>query len=106
MFVHRSEYVSATIVGESFLPRVNTTTPLMAALGMGGGRAWVQADRSEREPLALEAAELAIELGIDINFADTDGRTALDAATRLRYESVVNFLVERGALRGPEDESN
>jgi hypothetical protein len=32
--------------------------------------------------------------------ARTDGRTALDAATALKYETVVTFLVEKGAKPG------
>ena len=69
----------------------------MAATGMGGGTAWVQPPRREREALTLEAVKLAVELGVDVNAANTDGRTALDAAKALRYDSVVKFLVEKGA---------
>ena len=39
-------------------------------------------------------------LGADLNLKDTDGRTALDAAKQLRYPSVVDFLVEKGAKAG------
>ena len=48
----------------------------------------------------LEAVKLAVELGVDVNAANTDGRTALDAATSSRYETVVTFLVEKGARPG------
>ena len=52
------------------------TTALMAATGMGGGgEAWAQHQRSEREALTLETVKLAVELGIDINIANTDGRS-------------------------------
>jgi ankyrin repeat protein len=78
----------------------------MAATGMGGGRAWVQPDRSEREALALEAVKLAVELGVDVNAANTDGRTALDQAKLLKYESVVQFLAERGAKPGAEKKAS
>jgi len=70
---------------------------LARATGMGGGRAWVQPARAEREPLTLEAVKLAVELGVDVNAANTDGRTALDGAQALKYESVVAYLVEHGA---------
>ena len=83
--------------GEAFQHRLDVTTPLMAAMGMGGGRAWVVVPRTERETLALETAKLAVELGIDVNAANTDGRTALDGAQTLKYESVVVFLKEHGA---------
>ena len=35
-----------------------------------------------------------------MNVANDDGRTALDAAKRLRFESVVAFLTEHGAVPG------
>jgi ankyrin repeat protein len=41
-----------------------------------------------------------VELGVDVNAANTDGRTALDAAKSLRYDTVVKFLVEKGATPG------
>jgi ankyrin repeat protein len=73
---------------------------LMAAAGMGGGTPWVQPDRGEREALALEAVKLAIELGVDMNAANTDGRTALDAAEAVGYDAVVDLLYEKGAKGG------
>ena len=94
--VHRADYHA----GDPATPRSQVTTPLMAATGMGGGLAWVQPDRKEREALMLEAVKLTTELGVDVNAANTDGRTALDAATALKYESVVAFLVEKGAKPG------
>ena len=51
-------------------------------------------------PLTLESVKLAVELGVDVNAANPDGRTALDAARALKYDSVVAFLVERGAKPG------
>ena len=72
----------------------------MAAVGMGGGEPWVQPDRGEREALALEAVTLAAELGIDVNAANLDGRTALDAAKSAKYESVARFLIDKGARTG------
>ena len=50
--------------------------------------------------LTLEAVQLAAELGADVNAVNTDGRTALDAAKALRYDSVVKFLVQKGAKAG------
>jgi ankyrin repeat protein len=96
LFVHRAEYVA----GEGGERRKEATTALMAAAGMGGGTAWVQPAPAERETLALEAVKLAKELGIDVNAANTDGRTALDAAQTSKYETLVKFLVEQGAKPG------
>ena len=95
LFVHHAEYHKE----EGAERRTETTTALMAAAGMGGGTAWVQPGRSEREALSLEAVKLAIELGVDVNAANADGRTALDAAKALKYETVVTLLVEHGAGR-------
>ena len=70
----------------------------MAAVGMGGGgTAWVAVERSEREARTLEAVKLAVELGVDVNAANTDGRTALDGARALRFDSVITFLTDHGA---------
>jgi len=70
-----------------------------------GGRvtAWVPPGRAEREGLTLEAVKLATASGVDVNAADLDGRTALDAAKGLKYETVVTFLVEKGAKPGVSD---
>jgi ankyrin repeat protein len=41
--------------------------------------------------------KLAVELGVDINAANTDGRTALDIARPQKLASVTQFLVDHGA---------
>jgi ankyrin repeat protein len=48
----------------------------------------------------LEAVRLAVEHGVDVNGANVDGRTALDAARALKFERVASFLVEHGARAG------
>jgi ankyrin len=101
LFVHRNVYYGTDLNDR----RTQATTALMAAIGMGGGRAWVQPHRDQREALSLETVKLAVELGVDINAANTDGRTALDAARTLTYESVVKFLVEKGAKPGTPTKS-
>jgi ankyrin repeat protein len=69
----------------------------MAATGMGGGKAWVPVARAEREALVLDSVRLAVELGVDLNATNTDGRTALDGAQTLKYETVIAFLKDHGA---------
>jgi ankyrin repeat protein len=93
LFVQRVSYV----VDEGDHRRTEATTALMASVGMGGGTAWVQPPRAEAEALTLEAVKIALELGVDLNAANADGRTALDAARTQGYDSVVEFLVARGA---------
>jgi len=97
LIVHHSDEV---VVKGGFKHKTEATTAVMAALGMGGGTAWVQPSRSAREALALEAVRLAVELGVNVNAADTDGRTALDAANALGYKSVGSYLIEKGARTG------
>ena len=87
---------------EPIEPRTHVTTAVMAATGMGGGAAWLPPDRREREALMLETVTLALEQGVDVNAANTDGRTALDAARALKFERVATFLVEHGARAGTD----
>jgi len=106
LFVHHADYLAEKQKRQS-----EASTALMAALGMGGGAAaWVPPARREREALAFDAVKLAADLGVDVNATGTDGRTALDAAKSLRYETVVKFLVEKGARPGrpmkPVSEAN
>src|SRR5262245_13678367 len=80
--------------------RTYVTNALMAATGIGGGTDWVPLDRNSRERLMLEAVRIAVECGSDLNTANTDGRTALDAAKAVRFDSVVRYLEEKGAKTG------
>ncbi|MDE0082823.1 MAG: ankyrin repeat domain-containing protein [Gammaproteobacteria bacterium] len=83
-----------------------TTTALMAALGMPRVVGFAQPnDPAEREADTLEAVRIAVALGIDVNAANADGATALDAARRLGYQSVTDFLIENGAVGGEEARS-
>jgi hypothetical protein len=72
----------------------------MAATGIIRIKPWVEAAPFEREALTLETVKLAVDLGSDLNTANTDGRTALDGAKALRYDSVVAYLTEKGAKAG------
>ena len=93
--VHRGDYHAE----EPVEPRWYVTNAVSAAAGIGGGAAWVQPDRREREALMLEAMTLAVEQDVDVNLENTDGRTALDAARAQKFERVVKFLVDHGAKK-------
>lgn len=106
-FVLHVSWIASQGTGQA--PRTATSTPLLAAVGVGGdsgGRdsvgasAWVSPPRSQREALTLETVKLAVELGDDVNAVSNDGRTALDGARALRYDSVVKFLLDHGAKPG------
>jgi ankyrin repeat protein len=99
MFVHHGERMVEGR-GEAFQRRLDTTTTLMAATGMGGGRVWVPLPAKDRQAAMLEAVKMCLARGVDVNAANNDGRTALDAATTLKYESVVAFLKEHGGRAG------
>ena len=95
-FVHRPDYKEPTY----FQPRLEETTALMAVTGMGGGRlrGWFPPPRGEAEMRALEAAQLLVELGADLNATDADGRTALDGARSARLKPVATYLESHGAF--------
>ena len=100
LFVHRSDRIVEGR-GVPWDHRREATTAIMAAAGMGGGgRPWTEIERGQREALALESVKVAVELGVDVNVANTDGRTALDSAKALKFDSVVAFLTEKGAKPG------
>ena len=71
----------------------DNTTPLMAAAGVGRNPAesWV----TERQ--VLDAVKLALELGNDITAANDRGETVLHAAANLKWNNLVQFLVDEGA---------
>ena len=97
--VHHGNYHAE----EPVEPRSHVTNAVMAATGMGGGVAWVQPDRREREALMLEAVRLAVEQGVDVNAANT-GRPH-GARRRSRLEVRARGHVPRRARRpGRRDE--
>jgi ankyrin repeat protein len=106
-FVLHVKWVASQGTGQQ--ERTETATALLAATGVladngnrdsGGASAWVAPDRSQIEALTLETVKLAVELGVDVNAKDNDGRTALDGAKNLKYASVVDFLSAKGAKPG------
>ena len=52
---------------------------------------------ADEERLAVEAVELAIEVGNDVNATNAAGDTAVHAAAALGMNSVIQRLAERGA---------
>ena len=84
----------AELGGDPLLPNFNNTTPLLAAAGVGTTSPDQEAGE-ERE--ALEAVELMLDLGADINAVDNNGDTAMHGAAYNAYPLVANLLAERGA---------
>ena len=75
-------------------------TPLMVAAGLGQVPAETRVTGHE----ALEAVELVLELGADVNAVNLRGRSALYGAAHIRSDAIVQLLVDRGALVNLEDD--
>jgi ankyrin len=74
------------------------------ALTAAGGIGWVEGvtyERSTREN--LEAIKMLVYLGLDVNGANKDGRTALMGAALKGRNDVVQFLVDHGAKLDQRD---
>ncbi len=77
-------------------PRLGTNeqiTPMMVAAGLGRYQDFGPGE----EPKALGAVQMAVELGGDVNAVGENGYTALHGAAYVGAESVIRFLVEKGA---------
>jgi len=74
-------------------------TPLMVATGRGRYQDFAPGE----EKLCLEAAKLVLEVGGEINGADSKGVTSLHAAAHIGANAIVQFLVQRGASVNVKD---
>jgi ankyrin repeat protein len=78
-------------------PKISTglkVTPLMVASGIG----WVEGVTFEWSPEeSVEAVKMLLDLGLDVNAASDEGRTALHGAAHKGRNAVVQLLVDHGA---------
>lgn len=81
------------------IPNEDNVTPLMAAIGLGRERAGRISYSPEQESRVLEMVKYTVELGNDVNAAETaTGLTPLlCAAFYGNSEKVIQFLVDSGA---------
>ena len=79
---------------DPLLSNSNHTTPLMAAAGVGTGEPLEEAGE---ESEALEAVNLLLDLGADVNAVNDDGETVMHGAAHNIYPQVLNLLAKRGA---------
>jgi len=69
-----------------------------SALTVSGGIGWVDGVTYERSPAHnLAAVKMLLDLGLDPNHANNEGRTALMGAALKGRSDVIQVLVERGA---------
>jgi len=76
--------------------------PLMIAAGLGT-KEEDTTGRSKTEADTIKTITLLHAAGLDINAADTAGRTALHGAALQGYDQVVRFLAEHGATLDVKD---
>jgi uncharacterized protein len=79
---------------DPFMPNADESTPLMAAAGLGTANPLEEAGT---EPEALEATQLLLDVGADINAVDNKGDTAMHGAAYGNFPTIVQLLADRGA---------
>jgi uncharacterized protein len=106
-FTGQTSFLTAALAGDVTVmklllehganPRIDTyqgTSPLMAAAGVN----WVLAQTwTEGPDQLLEAVKLCVDLGMDVNQANSMGITALHGAANRGSDDIIRFLVARGA---------
>jgi len=84
----------AALGADPMVPTVDYSTPLMAAAGLAtrspGEDAGTESD-------VLEALQVALDFGADVNAVDKNGETAMHAAAYKNLPKVVKFLAAKGA---------
>jgi ankyrin repeat protein len=94
------EYMRLLLVSgaDALMPNVDHTTPLMVAAGVA---IWNPGEDGGSlvgsEPEVLEAVKLCVEAGADINAQNDRGETAMHGAAFRGANSVIEYLVSKGA---------
>jgi ankyrin repeat protein len=76
------------------LPNAENCTPLHAVAGIG---TLAPGEEAGTEPEVIEALELVLQLGGDVNAVDDNGETAMHGAAYKSLPGVVQFLADHGA---------
>ena len=77
-------------------PTRSGITPLMAAAGLGTAEQDTTG-RYKTQAQAIDAIQLLLDHGADVNAAANDGRTAVHGAALQGYDDVIKFLAAHGA---------
>ena len=84
----------ASLGADPKIPNADNATPLMAAAGLGTRS---PGEDAGTEPEVLEALQVALELGNDIDAVDNNGETAMHGAAYKNLPLAVEFLAAKGA---------
>jgi hypothetical protein len=84
----------AALGADPRLTNVENSTPLMAAAGLATRS---PGEDAGTESEVLEAVQVALDLGADVNAVDNNGETAMHAAAYKNLPKVVRFLAAKGA---------
>ncbi len=84
----------AELGADPLLSNEDNTTPLMVAAGVGTSS---PGEDPGSEPEVLEAVQVALDLGADLDAVDDNGETAMHGAAYKHVPAVVAFLAEQGA---------
>jgi len=84
----------AALGADPLMPNADNSTPLMAAAGLATRS---PGEDAGTETEVLEACQVALDLGADINAVDNNGETAMHGAAYKNLPKVVKFLASKGA---------
>ena len=84
----------AELGADPLLSNEDNTAPLMVAAGVGTSS---PGEDPGSEPEVLEAVQVALELGADLDAVDDNGETAMHGAAYKHVPAVVAFLAAQGA---------
>ena len=84
----------AALGADPSIPNADNSTPLMAAAGLATRS---PGEDAGTESEVLEAVQVALDLGADINAVDKNGETAVHAAAYKNLPQVVRYLASHGA---------
>src|SRR5204863_2373532 len=84
----------AKLGADPLLGNVDNSTPLMAAAGLGTRS---PGEDAGTESEVIEAMQVALDLGADIDAVDNNGETAMHGAAYKNLPAAVQFLADKGA---------
>jgi ankyrin repeat protein len=84
----------AALGADHSIPNADHSTPLMAAAGLGTRS---PGEDAGTETEVVEAMQVALDLGADLNAVDDKGETAMHGAAYKNHPTAVLFLAQKGA---------